>query len=127
MFEKFTKRAQKVLQLANQEAQRLNHECSGAEHVLLGLVREGTSFAAKVLQSSGVYLRKTRPEVEAIVQSGPSVRLQRRLIPNTTRAKKVIEYAVEEARLRHDNGLGSDHLLLGLFSLRVGDWENGMI
>jgi len=71
MYERFTDRARKVMQLANQEAQRFNHEYVGTEHVLLGLVKEGSGVAANVLKNLDVDLRKIRLEVEKIVQTGP--------------------------------------------------------
>ena len=71
MYERFTDRARKVMQLANQEAQRFNHEYIGTEHILLGLVKEGTGVAANVLKNLDVDLRKIRLEVEKLVQSGP--------------------------------------------------------
>ena len=73
MYERFTDRARKVMQLANQEAQRFNHEYVGTEHVLLGLVKEGSGVAANVLKNLDVDLRKIRVEVEKIVQSGPDM------------------------------------------------------
>src|SRR5712692_3248678 len=97
MYERFTDRARKVMQLANQEAQRFNHEYIGTEHILLGLVKEGAGIAANVLKNLGIGLRKIRLEVEKIVQSGPDTVVFGRL-PMTPRAKKVIEYSVEEAR-----------------------------
>ena len=71
MYERFTDRARKVMQLANQEAQRFNHEYIGTEHILLGLVKEGSGVAANVLKNLDVDLRKIRLEVEKIVQTGP--------------------------------------------------------
>ena len=71
MYERFTDRARKVMQLANQEAQRFNHEYIGTEHILLGLVKEGSGVAANVLKNLDVDLRKIRLEVEKLVQSGP--------------------------------------------------------
>ena len=73
MYERFTDRARKVMQLANQEAQRFNHEYIGTEHILLGLVKEGSGVAANVLKNLDVDLRKIRLEVEKIVQSGPDM------------------------------------------------------
>lgn len=73
MYERFTFRARKVMQLANQEAQRFNHEYIGSEHVLLGLVKEGTGVGANVLKNLDVDLRKIRLEVEKLVQSGPEM------------------------------------------------------
>ena len=71
MYERFTDRARKVMQLANQEAQRFNHEYIGTEHILLGLIKEGSGVAANVLKNLDVDLRKIRHEVEKIVQAGP--------------------------------------------------------
>jgi len=73
MYERFTDRARKVMQLANQEAQRFNHEYIGTEHILLGLVKEGSGVAANVLKNLEVDLRKIRLEVEKLVQSGPEM------------------------------------------------------
>ena len=97
MYERFTDRARKVMQLANQEAQRFNHEYIGTEHILLGLVKEGTGVAANVLKNLDIDLRKIRLEVEKIVQAGPDMVTMGKL-PRTPRAKKVIEYSIEEAR-----------------------------
>ena len=113
MYERFTDRARKVMQLANQEAQRFNHEYIGTEHVLLGLVKEGSGVAANVLKNLDVDLRRIRNEVEKIVQSGPDMVTMGKL-PQTPRAKKVIEYAMEEARNLNHNYVGTEHLLLGL-------------
>ena len=87
MYERFTDRARKVMQLANQEAQRFNHEYIGTEHILLGLVKEGSGVAANVLKNLDVDLRKIRLEVEKLVQSGPEMVTMGKL-PQTPRAKK---------------------------------------
>ena len=113
MYERFTDRARKVMQLANQEAQRFNHEYIGTEHVLLGHVKEGSGVAANVLKNLDVDLRRIRAEVEKIVQSGPDMVTMGKL-PQTPRAKKVIEYAMEEARNLNHNYVGTEHLLLGV-------------
>ena len=113
MFERFTDRARKVMALANQEAHRFNHEWVGTEHLLLGLVKEGTGVGANVLKNLDVDLQKLRMEVERIAKSGPEMSPMGRL-PQTPRAKKVLEYAVEEARALNHNYVGSEHLLLGL-------------
>jgi ATP-dependent Clp protease ATP-binding subunit ClpC len=113
MYERFTDRARKVMQLANQEAQRFNHEYIGTEHILLGLVKEGSGVAANVLKNLDIDLRKIRLEVEKIVQSGPDMVTMGKL-PKTPRAKKVIEYAIEEASLFGHNYVGTEHLLIGL-------------
>jgi ATP-dependent Clp protease ATP-binding subunit ClpC len=119
MYERFTDRARKVMQLANQEAQRFNHEYVGTEHVLLGLVKEGSGVAANVLRNLDVDLRKIRTEVEKIVQAGPDMVTMGKL-PQTPRAKKVIEYAIEEARNLNHNYVGTEHLLLGLLREQEG-------
>jgi ATP-dependent Clp protease ATP-binding subunit ClpA len=119
MYEKFTDRARRVMQLANQEAQRFNHEYIGTEHILLGLLEEGNGVAANVLRNLDIDLRKVRREIEKIIQSGPASKtLGRR--PQTPRTKKVIEYAIEEARTLHHNYVGTEHLLLGLIREQEG-------
>src|ERR1700678_539909 len=119
MYERFTDRARKVMQLANQEAQRFNHEYIGTEHILLGLVKEGSGVAANVLKNLDIDLRKIRLEVEKIVQSGPDMVTMGKL-PQTPRAKKVIEYSIEEARNLNHNYVGTEHLLLGLIREQEG-------
>jgi len=119
MYEKFTDRARKVMQLANQEAQRLNHEYVGTEHILLGLVKEGSGVAANVLKNLDVDLQKIRREVERLVSSGNEMVTMGKL-PLTPRAKKVVEYAIEEARNLNHNYVGTEHLLLGLLREQEG-------
>ena len=119
MFERFTDRARKVMALANQEAQRFNHEYVGTEHVLLGLVKEGQGVAANVLHNLGIDLKKIRLEVEKIVKSGPDMVTMGKL-PQTPRAKKVLEFAIEEARNLGHNYVGTEHLLLGLLRENEG-------
>jgi len=119
MFERFTDRARKVMALANQEAQRFNHEYIGTEHILLGLVKEGSGVGANVLKNLDVDLRKVRLEVEKLVKSGPDMVTMGKL-PQTPRAKKVIEYAIEEARSLNHNYVGTEHLLLGLLREHEG-------
>jgi ATP-dependent Clp protease ATP-binding subunit ClpC len=111
-FEKFTERARKVLSLAQEEAQRFNHNYIGTEHLLLGLVREGDGVAAKVLNNLGVELNKVRSAVEFIIGRGDRIVLGD--IGLTPRAKKVIELAVDEARRLNHHYIGTEHLLLGL-------------
>jgi len=119
MYERFTDRARKVMQLANQEAQRFNHEYIGTEHILLGLIKEGSGVAANVLKNLDVDLRKIRLEVEKLVQSGPDMVTMGKL-PQTPRAKKVIEYSMEEARSLNHNYVGTEHILLGLLREQEG-------
>ena len=113
MFERFTDRARKVMALANQEAQRFNHEYIGTEHILLGLVKEGSGVGATVLKNLDVDIKKLRLEIEKLVKSGPDMVTMGKL-PQTPRAKKVIEYAIEEARSLNHNYIGTEHILLGL-------------
>src|SRR3974390_410000 len=119
MFERFTDRARKVMALANQEAQRFNHEYIGTEHILLGLVKEGSGVGATGLKNLDIDLRKVRLEVEKLVKSGPDMVTMGKL-PQTPRAKKVIEYAIEEARNLNHNYVGTEHLLLGLLREQEG-------
>ena len=119
MYERFTDRARKVMQLANQEAQRFNHEYIGTEHILLGLIKEGSGVAANVLKNLEVDLRKIRLEVEKLVQSGPDMVTMGKL-PQTPRAKKLIEYSMEEARNLGHNYVGTEHILLGLLREQEG-------
>ncbi len=119
MYERFTDRARKVMQLANQEAQRFNHEYIGTEHILLGLVKEGSGVAANVLKNLDVDLRKIRLEVEKLVQSGPEMVTVGKL-PQTPRAEKVIEYSMEEARNLNHSYVGTEHILLGLLREQEG-------
>jgi ATP-dependent Clp protease ATP-binding subunit ClpC len=113
MFERFTDRARKVMALANQEAQRFNHEYIGTEHILLGLVKEGSGVGATVLKNLEVDIKKLRLEIEKLVKSGPDMVTMGKL-PQTPRAKKVIEYAIEEARALNHNYVGTEHILLGI-------------
>ena len=113
MYDKFTDRAKKIMQLSNQEAQRFNHEYVGTEHLLLGVIKEGSGVGANVLKNLDIDLRKVRLEVEKLVQSGPDMVTMGKL-PQTPRAKKVIEYAAEFMRQSNHNYLGSEHLLIGL-------------
>ena len=111
-FDKFTERARRVLTLAQEEAQRFNHNYIGTEHLLLGLVREGDGVAAKVLANLGIELNKVRSAVEFIIGRGERSTMGE--IGLTPRAKKVIELAVDEARRLNHHYIGTEHLLLGL-------------
>jgi ATP-dependent Clp protease ATP-binding subunit ClpC len=116
-FEKFSERARRVLSLANEEAQRFNHNYIGTEHILLGLVRETDGVAAKVLSNLGVELDKVRSAVEFIIgRHEKPTSGEKGLTPRT---KKVVELAVDEARRLNHNFIGTEHLLIGL--LREGE------
>ena len=119
MFDRFTDRAKKVMSFARQEAMKFNHEYIGTEHILLGLVQEGSGVAANVLKNMTVDLEKIRHEVEKIVKTGPSMVTMGQL-PFTPRAKKVLELSMEEASQLSHNYIGTEHLLLGLIRENEG-------
>ena len=119
MFDRFTDRARKVMGLARQEAQRFNHDYIGTEHILLGLIQEGSGVAADVLKSLDVDLKKIRQEVEKLVSHGTTMVTMGQL-PFTPRAKKVLELALEEASNLGHNYIGTEHLLLGLIREQEG-------
>ncbi len=116
-FEKFSERARRVLSLAQEEAQRFNHNYIGTEHILLGLVRETDGVAARVLSNLSVELGKVRSAVEFIIGKGE--RSSPGDIGLTPRAKKVIELAVDEARRLNHHYIGTEHILIGL--MREGE------
>ena len=116
-FEQFSERARRVLSLAQEEAQRFNHNYIGTEHILLGLVRETEGVAARVLSSLSVDLSKVRSAVEFIIGRGEKPAQGE--IGLTPRAKKVVELAVDEARRMNHTYIGTEHLLIGL--LREGE------
>ena len=113
MFERFTERARKVIILAREEAIRLGHNFVGTEHLLLGLVREGDGLAMAILKKLTVNLSTLKGEVEKIVSVGTQVSPAGE-VPFTPQAKKVLEYAISEARSMGHNYIGTEHLLLGL-------------
>lgn len=119
MFERFTDRARKTMALANQEAIDFGHEYLGTEHILLGLVKEGSGVGANVLKNLGVDLRKLKKEIEKLCTPGAGGS-QGEKVPQTPRAKKVIENAIFEARSLNHNYVGTEHLLLGLLHEREG-------
>ena len=116
-FDKFSERARRVLSLAQEEAQRFNHNYIGTEHILLGLVRETDGVAARVLASLNIELSKVRSAVEFIIGRGD--RAASGEIGLTPRSKKVIELAVDEARRLNHHYIGTEHLLIGL--MREGE------
>src|ERR1700683_1038309 len=117
MFERFTKLARHTIVLAQEEARQLNHNYSGTEHILLGLLGEQEGLAFGVLQSFGFSLEGGRQEVTAIVKKGKATPSGH--IPFTPRAKKTLELALREALQLHHNYIGTEHILLGL--IREGD------
>lgn len=112
MYERFTDRARKSMQVANQEAVRFNQEYIGTEHILFALMKEECSATA-LLKDVGVDYRRVAIEVEKLAQAGPDMIVMGKL-PQTPQAKKVIEYAIEEAWALHQDWVGTEHLLLGL-------------
>lgn len=119
MYERFTNRARKVTELAKLEALRFNHEYIGTEHLLLALVKEGSGVGANVLKGLGVDLRKVRLEVEKLLRNGPATVTTGEL-PQTPRAKKVMEYAITEAKGLGHNYVGTEHLLLAMLRENEG-------
>jgi len=119
MFEKFTERGRKVIVYAREEAERLQNDYLGTEHILLGTLREEDGIPVAVLRKMGIDIDQIRVEVERNLPSGGNT-LTFGDIPFTPRAKKVLEYAVEEARLLGHNYIGSEHLLLGLIREEEG-------
>lgn len=113
MFDRFTDRARKAMTFAREEAVRLNHDYISTEHILLGLILEGSGVAANVLENLSVDLISARREVEKIVRPGPEVQTLGQL-PFTPSAKKVLEYAIEEAKSLDHNYVGTEHLLLAI-------------
>ncbi len=116
---RFTERAQRVILIAQEEAKRLNHDYVGTEHILLGLVALGEGVAAQVLSNLNIDLRKVRSEIEKIVGTGDNMMLLGE-IPFTPRAKKVLEYAVEEAQHMGHTYIGTEHILMGLIREEEG-------
>ena len=113
MYERFTDHARNVMKLANQEAQRFNHEYIGTEHILLGLVREGSGVALQVLTNLTIDPQTIVLEIERLIQRGPDIVTISKL-PVTPAAKRVIEYAMEESRNLKHGYVGTEHILLGL-------------
>ena len=114
---RFTDRARKAMQLANKEAQRLNHAYLGTEHILLGVVSEGSGVAATVLKNRGVKLHDIRRSMEKLIARNSNMAMVG-MLPRMPRAKKVIEYAMEETRNLGHAYIGTEHVLMGL--LREG-------
>ncbi len=124
MFERFTERARRVIILAREEAVRLKHSFVGTEHILLGLIREGDGLASAVLKRLNVKLPQLRTEIERLITPGTEAPVGGE-IPFTPRAKKVLEFAITEARALGHNYIGTEHLLLGL--LRENEGTAGRI
>lgn len=119
MFKRFTERARRVIILAREEAERHHHEYLGTEHILLGMLKDGGGIAITVLQKSGLTIDQIRMEVERHLPRNANALIVGE-IPFTPKAKKVLEYGVEEARLMGHNYIGTEHLLLGLLKEKEG-------
>src|SRR5713226_2279298 len=117
MWQRFTERARRVVFFAQEEAARLGENYVGTEHILLGMVRENDSVAARILERLGVPLGSIRSDIEKQVTRGHGNLGQHMQL--TPRAKRVIDLAYEEARQLNNNYIGTEHLLLGL--IREGD------
>ena len=113
MAKRFTENAQKIILIAQEEAKRLNHDYVGTEHILLGLTALDGTVSNKILSSLGITFRKVRLEIEKMVGVGDAVMLLGE-IPFTPRAKKVLEFAVEESQSLGTEHIGTEHILLGL-------------
>src|SRR2546429_183694 len=116
----FTDRVRKVLQMAREEAARLHHEYVGTEHILLGLIREGEGVAAAVLTNLNVDLEEIKQKIEETVKKGKAAAAAGPDLPYTSRAKKVLELAMSEARELNHSYVGTEHLLLGLLREEKG-------
>src|SRR5512133_1668525 len=116
----FTERVRKVLAMAREEAARLHHEYVGTEHILLGLIREGEGVAATVLQNLSVELDDIQQKIEETVKKGKAGQTTGPDLPYTSRAKKVLELAMSEARELNHSYVGTEHLLLGLLREEKG-------
>ncbi len=116
----FTERVRKVLAMAREEAARLHHEYVGTEHILLGLIREGEGVAAAVLQNLSVDLEEVQQKIEETVKKGKAAQSTGPDLPYTSRAKKVLELAMGEARELNHSYVGTEHLLLGLLREEKG-------
>jgi ATP-dependent Clp protease ATP-binding subunit ClpC len=124
MFDKFTDRARKVIALARQEAERLRNDYIGTEHVLIGLIKEGSGVASNILENLNINPDKVLQEIEKIAQPGTNMVTMGQL-PFTPRTKKMLEYSLEEMRNLGHNYIGTEHLLLGL--IRENDSEAAQV
>ncbi len=119
MFEHFTDRSRKVVALANQQAQRLQHNFIGTEHLLLGMIKEGDGVGVRAMKKLGLKMKKVWEDVEKRTEVGPTGVSMGRL-PQTPLFKRVMENAIEESRtLQHDH-VGTEHLLLGMLQEQDG-------
>ncbi len=119
MFKRFTERARRVIILAREEAELYRHEYLGTEHILQGVIKDGGGIAVAIIQKTGTDLAELKKEIEKnLPRSSGSLIIGD--IPFTSRAKKILEFAVEEARSLNHNYIGTEHLLLGLLKEKEG-------
>src|SRR5207237_10259087 len=119
MFERFTDKGRKIIVLAREEAERHQNDYLGSEHLVLAILRETDGVALMILKKMGLYTEQIRLEIERNLPGGGTT-MTFGEIPFSPRVKKVIEYAVEEARLLGHNHIGGEHLLLGLLREEEG-------
>ncbi|MFQ5716546.1 MAG: ATP-dependent Clp protease ATP-binding subunit, partial [Nitrospinales bacterium] len=119
MFKRFTERARRVIILAREEAELYRHEYLGTEHILQGVLKDGGGIAVAIIQKAGIDLIHVKQELEKNFPKSSNALIVGD-IPFTSRAKKVLEFAVEEARSMNHNYIGTEHLLLGLLKEKEG-------
>ena len=119
MFKRFTERARRVIILAREEAELYRHEYLGTEHILQGVIKDGGGIAVAIIQKTGTDLTQLKKELEKNLPRSSSSLIVGD-IPFTSRAKKILEFAVEEARSLNHNYIGTEHLLLGLLKEKEG-------
>jgi ATP-dependent Clp protease ATP-binding subunit ClpA len=115
---RFSDRANKTLTIANQEAQRLGHECVDPEHLLLGILKEGTGIGAAVLKNMNVDFQQIRQEVERLI--GKTACMAAGQLPLAPRVNKVLDFAMQEAKNFKQEYLGTEHVLMGLLREKDG-------
>jgi len=113
VFERFTDRARKAMQLANTFAQRFNHEYLGTEHILVGVLKVESSIAEAILENLKISKQDLVGRINVLLQAGRDTGVSITKLPMTPRGKKIIEFAMEEARKLNHNWVGTEHLLLG--------------
>lgn len=121
MFQHFTEKAQKAMSIANEQAQRFNHKYIGTEHIFLGLLKQDRGKAAVILKNLGVDTQKMLSELEQLFNTKDQTNTAtEKELPQKQHAKKVVEYAAEEARNSKHDCIGTEHILLGLLRQSEG-------
>ena len=119
MFERFTDKARNIIILARKEAEKFNHDFLGTEHILLGILAQNDEFPILILRKLGIDPERVRQDIEAAIPKGTNT-LTYDEIPFTSKARRALELAVDEARLLKHNYIGSEHILLGLIREEEG-------